>query len=188
MSTFLLFLQLTALLTAYYQVLSPTHTSIFTGVSAVVTSGSSDLLSMSGVTGDYTLLTWVKFKVIPGTWLVVMSIVNTGVVIVEVGKMTNGNWKANARDSAGGIVTCQVAASVSTVWTHVAVIVVSTPTPSLTLVVTEWLSSPTSASIPSPNPFTNYDPTVSVIYAGGPVTGGALTVTRYTGLYAGYEV
>lgn len=171
-----------------YQLLSPTHTSLFSGSNPTLILGTSDLLAMSPPSASYSLLTWVKFTSAPGTAFSFLSIVKSGVAVLSVAKLVNGAVEATARDALWGVATCQVGGSVGPVWSHVAVMVASSTTNVLTLVVTQWLGAASIATSLSPLPFSVYDPSTSTLYVAGPTSSLSLTVTHYTGLHVGCSV
>lgn len=179
----LLYLLLSPVLSSY-QLLSPTHTSLFSGSNPTIIPGTSDLLAMSPISDSYSLLTWVKFNSAPGASFSFLLIVKSGVVVLSVAKLGNGAVEATAKDTLGGIIACQVGGSVSPVWSHVAVVVSSSATNTLTLVVTEWLGAVATATASSPLSFSAYDPITSTLYVAGPTNGLSLTVTSHTGLHA----
>lgn len=98
-------------------------------------------------------------------------------MVLSVAKRVNGAFEASARDTVGGIITCQVGGSVSPVWTHVTVTVSSSGTNTLTLIVTPWLGVAVIATASSPLPFSLYDPTICTLYVAGPTSGQSLTVS-----------
>jgi len=176
MVTLQLFLLSISELASLLQVVSEKYSREFDSTStALIFVSTGDLLYRLEASETYSVLTWVKFQVQPGTSLSFLRLETGGVPILTLSKETNGSLKAQAVTLSGLVITATLAGPVTPQWTHVVALVCSN---SLTLAVTLWQGASASTVQTSAENFQAYNPASSSLVLGGTI--GNMLVVRVT--------